>query len=277
MKLVYLFFLSTVFISCSDSGVAANSGATLSSGEYSYSSQVVVPNESSSAGVLEGFSSSSTDSNTTSVDWCSIPSNCGSFVDGRDGITYKWTKIGTQTWMAQNLAYLPSVNDSGEWSETLGRYYVYGLKTNDLAAARQTANYLTYGVLYNYPAAQTACPSGWHLPDTTEWKTLLVFVQDTISDGSFVNGDQLKSTTEDWNVNFTFDNRGTDEYALALLPSGYVVGQSLDFNGLYETAAWWTSNGYGNRSGCDVDLVYDVEISKDSWTGNGLAVRCVLD
>ena len=76
----------------------------------------------------------------------------GTFVDSRDGKTYKTTKIGTQWWMAENLAY--NVGD-GCWAYN-----------ND------ESNVATYGRLYIWEAAQAACPSGWHLPSENEWKQL---------------------------------------------------------------------------------------------------------
>lgn len=48
-----------------------------------------------------------------------LTNETGTFTDSRDGHVYKWVKIGNQTWMAENLAYLPSVSPS--WS---GAYHV---------------------------------------------------------------------------------------------------------------------------------------------------------
>jgi hypothetical protein len=76
-------------------------------------------------------------------------SKFGSFIDSRDGHTYKTIVIGAQTWMAENLAYLPYTTPTGTYSYTDPCYYVN--------------NYALYGVLYNWPAALTACPAGWLL------------------------------------------------------------------------------------------------------------------
>jgi hypothetical protein len=34
----------------------------------------------------------------------------GTFIDSRDNHEYKWVRLGDQIWMAENLAYLPRVN-----------------------------------------------------------------------------------------------------------------------------------------------------------------------
>ena len=93
----------------------------------------------------------------------------GSFTDSRDGKVYKTVTIGEQVWMAENLAYLPSVVGPATESYTAPYYYVYGYDGTSVATAKATTNYQTYGVLYNWPAALTACPSGWHLPSDAEW------------------------------------------------------------------------------------------------------------
>ena len=111
----------------------------------------------------------------------------GVFTDARDGKVYKTITIGTQTWMAENLAYLPSVSHSFTSSFDFPVYYVYGYDGNSVSAAKASANYITYGVLYNWEAAKIACPSGWHLPTDAEWTILENYLGTTA-------GDKLKET-----------------------------------------------------------------------------------
>lgn len=110
----------------------------------------------------------------------------GTFTDTRDDHVYKYKKIGEQTWMAENLAYLPKVNPNSDTSSVDKRYYVYGYEGSDVIAAKNTENFQKYGVLYNWPAAmnsvissnaipsgiQGSCPNGWHVPSDKEWLIL---------------------------------------------------------------------------------------------------------
>jgi uncharacterized protein (TIGR02145 family) len=132
----------------------------------------------------------------------------------KDGKSYKVVQIGSQWWMAENLAYLPAVYPSSNGSRTDSRYYVFGYQGIDMATARTTSNYKTYGVLYNWPAAVEACPPGWHLPSDAEWTTLTTFLggEETMA------GSKLK---ESGLTHWTKPNAGaTNEIGFSALPAG---------------------------------------------------------
>ncbi|WP_286333865.1 FISUMP domain-containing protein [Bacteroides caecimuris] len=120
----------------------------------------------------------------------------GEMVDSRDNHVYKTVEIGEQTWMAENLAYLPKVNKPITAIDCEGEplYYVLNYDGEDVSAAKNTSEYKLYGALYNWYAAmnkenaegsnadaipsgiQGICPNGWHLPSKAEWKKLEDFV-----------------------------------------------------------------------------------------------------
>lgn len=104
----------------------------------------------------------------------------GAFIDERNSTEYKWIKIGKQIWMAENLAFLPSVSPSSEKSDSVPYYYVHSYEGSSVTEAKRTNIFFIYGVLYNWPAAtsdnnvngQDICPDGWHLPSDEEWTIL---------------------------------------------------------------------------------------------------------
>ena len=84
----------------------------------------------------------------------------GTFTDKRDNKTYKWVKIGTQTIMAVNFAYVPSH----------GKYWPHDKSDRDL---RDNGN---KGYLYDWETAKEIVPNGWHLPSKDEWDALYNFL-----------------------------------------------------------------------------------------------------
>jgi len=103
------------------------------------------------------------------------------------GQTYKTVKIGTQTWMAENLNY--NANGSKCYDD-------------------DPANCVKYGRLYNLATAKTVCPPNWRLPSDEDWDILIQTVG-----GSSIAGIKLKATSG-WTVN------GENTYGFSALPGG---------------------------------------------------------
>lgn len=210
----------------------------------------------------------------------------GTFTDARDGNQYNWVKIGDQIWMAENLAYLPSVNMVADGSEDAAGsyYYVYGYNGTNVADAKATANYTTYGVLYNWTAAmdgeassttnpsgiQGVCPAGWHLPSDAEWTELTDYL------GGTGAGGKLKETgTTHW----ASPNTGaTNETGFTALPGGYRLGNGT-FDIIGDYGNWWSatesnaSNAWYRSMNRKSSSVTSYFHSKEV----GYSVRCVRD
>ena len=105
--------------------------------------------------------------------------------DLRDYKTYKIVKIGSQTWMAENLNYSDSATYSGsKWrskcfKDSISYCTKYGRLYNWAAAMDSAGTFSTSGkgCGYNRTCSPTypvrgICPEGWHLPTETEWKSL---------------------------------------------------------------------------------------------------------
>jgi len=165
------------------------------------------------------------------------------FTDNRDGKTYKTAVIGGKRWMAENINY--KTDDS--WC----------YDNNDFNCGK-------YGRLYNWSAAATVCPAGWHLPSRSEWKHLV----DAVGDKG--QGKKLKSKSPRWN--------GKDAYGFSALPGGVREANGRFYN-IGHYGYWWTSteNGSGNAYYRNMfNNVMDV-LEGLNDKGNGFSVRCVQE
>src|SRR5574344_648159 len=162
----------------------------------------------------------------------------GTFTDSRDGNEYNWAQRGNQVWMLENIKYLPSVVGPETGSQTTPHYYVYGYDGTNVTDAKATANYNTYGVLYNWPAVNTGklCPTGWHLPSDAEWTELTDYLGGTIDAGG-----KLKETgTIEAGTGLWYDpNTGaTNETGFTALPGGDRRGSGT-FLYIGDNGYWW--------------------------------------
>ncbi len=200
------------------------------------------------------------------------PWQCGMpFTDSRDNQSYNTIQIGTQCWMAENLKYLPEVVGPGTGSNNVPYYYVYGYNGTSVSAAKATANYQTYGALYNWPASLTACPTGWHLPSDGEWTVLVDFLG-----GSSVAGGKMKTTgTTHW----ASPNTGaTNSSGFSGLPGG-LRGTDGSFTYMGDDGLWWSSTEGGAAVAWYRFLAYfNSDVSRNGNTkGLGFSARCVRD
>lgn len=155
------------------------------------------------------------------------------FTDPRDFNMYKYVTIGDQTWMAENLRYLPEVGG------TTG-YAVANYNGTNPSAARQTEEFQNFGVYYLWEVAvagnnnynnkvQGICPEGWHMPHSYNYHALEKLIAN--------DGKKLKKK----DTGFWETNNGTDEYGFAALAGGYIEdGEWKEFK---NEGHWWTKVG----------------------------------
>jgi OOP family OmpA-OmpF porin len=187
------------------------------------------------------------------------------FKDARDGKTYKTVKIGTQTWMAENLAF-----------KTEG----------SLANDNKGENAKIYGYLYNYETALKVCPAGWHLPSDDEWFTLVTFLGDKefavhrakgyAGYTSYKVALQLKSPAL-WELS---DSIGTNQTGFTALPGGeHSIRNGFETPGY--NGNWWSSTPSKILSDGAWSMYMHYSESRAMRATNpkymGYSVRCVKD
>lgn len=220
-----------------------------------------------------------------------IPTLC---IDWRDSRAYIAVTIGSQVWMAENLAYLPSVSKSTDGSRTEPHYYVYGYEGTDVEEAQRTENYKKYGVLYNWSAVMQEkgiCPKGWHLPSDDEWNQLVNYLADNgynfdgTTGGAGAKVAKALSGTYGWDESSKEGAVGNDDYPayrnksrFSALPGGF-CSPNTPFKNLGNTGYWWSTTEKDSEFTFIRRILYNSEQVVQS-SGNkicGFSVRCVRD
>lgn len=219
----------------------------------------------------------------------SFSGNSGTFFDERDGQEYKWVRIGSQIWMAENLNVGKRIHHKTE--PTLNDVIEKYCYDNDETMCNK------YGGLYSWNEAMQntmhtdgigICPDGWHIPLKEEWGDLIIVVDGALqSDEKELNKQRrktegivgisasryLKSKTH-WKKN----REGLDSFEFEALPSGKINYKPTTFEYLGKAAFFWTSTNQDNRYAWfrlmnDRSEVYSGHLFKKE----AISVRCLKD
>ncbi|MCX6224381.1 MAG: PKD domain-containing protein [Bacteroidia bacterium] len=236
-----------------------------------------------------------TDTETHQV---TVEGTSGDCVDP-DGRSYKTVKIGTQTWMAENLAYLPALSAFGNPSDTEKRYYVYDYYGTSISEAKLQFNYVIYGVLYNWSAAMNGgssstsvpsgvkgiCPNGWHLPGDGEWTILTDYLTNN-GYGYGGSGDDIgksMASASGWAISSEAGTIGNNQSTNNSSGFNAPPGGTYTFTGFFESlqgyAFFWSCSGNGSSNAWNRDLYnLNAGIGRSiTPRASGFSVRCVRD
>lgn len=211
----------------------------------------------------------------------------GEFKDLRDNKEYKWLKIGDQIWMAENLAYTGSemqhITVDLEWCHNTA-YNAWCYYDNN------SNNADTYGVLYQWEAAKTACPDGWHLPTDEEWTQMENYLKENgySYDGLVGNNGIAKSLAADnaWSMSDVQGDVGNSDFpeyrnksGFSAFPGGNRYYLDGTFNGLGMGGYWWSATEDSDNYAYSRCLYYNNAgvLSSSLNKLDGFSVRCVKD
>lgn len=240
----------------------------------------------SSSGSTKGDSSSSSQKNDVSfssesvnlsssskASWAYLnPAiSYGEIIDDRDGQVYKTVVIGEQTWMAENLNY--KVQDSYCYDcDMYGRLYSWSVAMDSAGIFSDngkgcSSTIVEKNCVSSYPV-RGICPQKWHLPDSSEWRTLI----EATSKGDL-------KTRSGWYK----EKNGSDTYGFSGYPVGYWYAATNTYGNKSNYARFWSSSentSVNNRCNAYyMYLSYNVTTTflESNQKIDGFSVRCIKD
>jgi len=223
-------------------------GQPTSQATASPSTETTIPRdeETPSSSSAASPSSSSTELPSSSSQGTPVVGN--SITDTRDEQVYRTVSMASRVWMAENLRFAGVDSTECSIAESVGT---------------ALAGCTTYGRFYTYDKAQSACPSGWHVPSVNEWTALFKEVG-----GASLAGALLKSK-DGWS-----GTNGLDSFGLSVLPVG-----SGTYNSLGIEAYFWTStlDSEGYSSAIHITGTSAGASIVSEANGQQMSVRCVQD
>jgi len=191
-----------------------------------------------------------------------------------DGNYYKVVTIGSQVWMAENLrttknkygVSLNLVKRTPDWVTTFHDHEPAVCWYNF-----DVENKSDYGGLYNaWSITFEICPEGWRIPDLTDWRKLLSYLDDPHSLSI-----KLKETGE---LHWVHNPESTNETGFTALPGGFIDLHGI-FYELGQTGFWWSRGGGLEDEILEIrkDEVNLRGYNPDMHPGVGYSIRCIKE
>lgn len=179
----------------------------------------------------------------------------GTFTDARDGQVYKYTTIGNQVWMAENLKfdapYSVCYDKIDGFCNTFGRFYSLHVNGEFFDA-------------FDQELVDTICPAGWHVPSVDEWRVLV----NSMGEGK--KAARRLMSAFDFGEGYT---PGSDDCGFSSLPSGsWLLNGELSTSSFYG-ASYWTSTAKTEKASYEC-IVNPIRISF-AINYPKLSIRCV--
>ena len=180
--------------------------------------------------------------------------NRGTFTDARDGQVYKYTTIGNQVWMAENLKfdapYSLCYGKIDGFCDTFGRFYSLHVNGEFFDA-------------FDQALLDTICPAGWRVPSVDDWNILANNM------GGGENAGRRLMSSLDFGERYKV---GSDDCAFSALPAGELLLDG-DLSAEYAIIAYWTSTAKTMQASyiCYLDtygILFDTNYPK-------MTIRCV--
>lgn len=200
-----------------------------------------------------------------------------------NGNVYNTVQIGSQCWMKENMRakstptgkrYAVLQNDGKIFKEAIVA-----------APEHNPQNVTLYGYLYDYAAAKTVCPKGWHLPTQADFEELKSYAQTYACDGNKFNINKALSAEEGWGFYSAAagGNNIRNSTGFSVTAAGKAkTGKLIECDGFGKAAHLWAADG--TETTC-----YYLSIFTDNWKVEfesqpidaeqpiGCSVRCLRD
>jgi uncharacterized protein (TIGR02145 family) len=208
-----------------------------------------------------------------------------------DGVEYETVIIGSQCWTKRNLRSTKAADGTDITGTTLG----HSSKTEPYYYCPTNGHFPDIpveerGYLYNWPAANVVCPTGWHLPSDAEWTTMEQNLTTADLSATGYRGDHAAKlagsdywhTSTNANAPGNYDNAERNATGFTAVPAGYCSGGSAG-QATYMTKFWSSTENENNPNYAWYRQLYygNAGVMRHTTEASGKqyghSVRCVKD